>query len=281
LDRWRTQPRLRRCSPITLFLAEAAEQALACRPDIDRSRVGVVGVFFIGCLAYTIRFFREYTKQGRRFASPILFPETVFNSPLSHVVSTLKLGGPVYSQVGDKSAWVSGLRTADIWLRTGAADHVLVLGAEEFDPMEVEALRVARWATPVGGILPGEGGGGVLVSRDAVPGCARLTAVRDGYAYHGRRQVRAAAASCLEGTTGAVLPTAGRGWMAPTERDWLAASGRATADLPVLPCEAYSASAAWETIRAARRVAAGDDNSLVVPVWGFSSQISALQVGPG
>jgi 3-oxoacyl-(acyl-carrier-protein) synthase len=126
-------------------LIEAAKQALENAPNINLSRTGVVASFFLGCIDYSIRFYRQLDKDGRRFASPVLFPETVFNSPISHVVSTLGIGGPVYSQIGDKSSWATALRTAQCWLKNNTADHVLVIAGEDFDPhvVDIETLTAS------------------------------------------------------------------------------------------------------------------------------------------
>ena len=56
-NRWRMRPRLRRASPLSHHLIEAVAQILEARPDIDPSRVGLVGSFFIGCLVYSVRFY--------------------------------------------------------------------------------------------------------------------------------------------------------------------------------------------------------------------------------
>ena len=85
ITRWGKEPRLRRASPIAYYMTEAASQALSAAPDIDLSRTGVIASFFLGCLVYSVRFYKQMTTEGRRFASPILFPETVFNLSLIHI----------------------------------------------------------------------------------------------------------------------------------------------------------------------------------------------------
>src|SRR5271155_2072294 len=110
--RWQREPRLRRASPVTFFLVEAAEQALAGATAEERAQTGLIVAFSAGCLVYSRRFFEGIVKQGQRTASPALFPETVFNSPVSHVATVLGLNGAAYALVGDESAWVSGLITA-------------------------------------------------------------------------------------------------------------------------------------------------------------------------
>jgi hypothetical protein len=84
------RPRLRReRAQLAHHLIEAIAQTLEARPDITpaRARCGWRVVF--GCLAYSVKFSKGLGADGRRFASPILFPETVVNAPLSHVAAEL------------------------------------------------------------------------------------------------------------------------------------------------------------------------------------------------
>jgi hypothetical protein len=275
LERWRVEPRLRRSSAITLHLTAAMDQCLAGVPREERGRVGVAGVFFVGCLSYSIRFYREAMRQGRRFASPILFPETVFNSPMSHAAATLGIGGPVYSQIGDTSAWVAALRTAAVWLATGAAERVVVVAAEEFDALAVEGVRTARLLGGAGGLTLAEGAGAVLL--DGEPGGVRVTGLSPGYRYRTRGEARDAAVRCLGALPdGPRMRTARARWLRGVERGLPQG-----VEGPAGPrCEAWSVSAAWDTVCAAEWVRRSG-RAITVPVWGYSSQISALQVGPG
>ncbi len=84
----------------------------------------------------------------------------------------LGLNGAAYALVGDESAWVSALKTASIWLKQGRVRQVLVLGAEEFDPLVLDAYRSARWLRRKdrAGFLTSEGAAGILVRARASPG---------------------------------------------------------------------------------------------------------------
>jgi 3-oxoacyl-(acyl-carrier-protein) synthase len=161
LARWQQEPRLRRASPLALFLMEAAAQALEKHPRLDRGRLGLVCALGTGSICYSRRFFSDTLKRGRRFASPALFPETVYNSPVSHVASILGLQDACYSLIGDESAWVEALRVAQVWLARGKVDHVLVLAGEELDTITVEAFYRAGWLNR--GIIPSEGAAALLV----------------------------------------------------------------------------------------------------------------------
>jgi hypothetical protein len=275
LRRWDKEPRLRRASPITAYLTEAAAQALDQVPGLNRQRIGVVSAFFLGCLVYTVRFYRQITEQGRRSASPVIFPETVFNSPLSHVVSVLGLGGPVYSQVGDTSCWAGALRTAQVWLARGTADHVLVLGAEEFEPHQLDAYHA-------GGLFRhplriGEGAGALLLGRDGAG--AGLLAVHDGYSFGNAREAGEAARRCMENVSPdtPVLDTASS-WMAgPAARAM--GSRRILSAAPGPLIEAATASCAWNTIRAAEMLTGSGEPEIAVPYWGLTQQCALAVCG--
>ena len=198
--RWQREPRLRRASPITFFLVETAEQALANTSAAERAETGIIVTFSAGCLAYSRRFFEGIVKQGQKTASPALFPETVFNSPVSHVASVLGLNGAAYALVGDETAWVSALITASVWLKQERVKQVLVLGVEEFDPLVLDAYRSARWLRrSANGFLTSEGAGGILVRR-AQDGDSRIiTAARDGFIYRTKAEVESATEKMIHG----------------------------------------------------------------------------------
>ncbi len=279
LQKWQLKPRLRRASPISLLLIEAVSQALEGQSPEDLSQTGVVACFFLGCLNHSVRFYKEITKDGRRFASPVLFPETVFNSPISHVVSTLGIGGPVYSQIGDKSGWVAGLRTAECWLRTGSAKQVVVVGAEEFDPHALSAFEAVGW-TRSPRFIPGSGAGAVLLGAASDSAGVAVRKVTEGHGFASKAQALAAARNGLDelGSSCPVLETA-TGWATAVEQKALA--GRATYQNPNPGVECFAASAAWDTIRAANLIQTGAAAEIVVPIWGLTQQFAAIQLGRG
>lgn len=159
IARWRREPRLRRASPIAHFLTEACTQAAAVAPP--GSRLGLVGAFFTGPAQYSRAFLQPVQERGPTAASPALFPDTVYNSALSHAAAVLGITGPAYALVGDDAAFVSALAVARTWLALGTVDRVLVAGAEELDAISVEAYAAAGWLRR--GYLPAEGAAALLV----------------------------------------------------------------------------------------------------------------------
>jgi len=281
--RWQRESRLRRASPITFFLVEAAEQALAGVSPADRAETGIIVAFSAGCLVYSRRFFEGIVKQGQKTASPALFPETVFNSPVSHVASVLGLNGAAYALVGDEAAWVAALKTASIWLQTKRVQQVLVLGAEEFDPVVLDAYHSARWlrrTNSENGFLTSEGVAGILV-RSATPDDTRVIATaHDGLIYRTKKQAAAAAENLLR-ECDPTLPcyrSAQHNWLGPLEKG-TTEDRRIVSDgeQPYLG-EAFTASAAWHTLRALNLLSPGLTD-LLLPVWGLNHQFGLLELG--
>jgi 3-oxoacyl-(acyl-carrier-protein) synthase len=174
-------PRLRRAGRISHFAAAASLEALGdTRVEAVKTgslRLGLVYTLVNGGVVYSRRFFGEVLAQPST-ASPILFPETVFNAPASHLAAFLGLTGPVTTIVGDTGAFLHGLDTASLWLELGLVDACLVTGAEEADWMTAEGLALLD----PGSILA-EGAGAVLVAApDSIAHSIRLSFPDDGAA---------------------------------------------------------------------------------------------------
>jgi hypothetical protein len=274
LQRWQREPRLRRASALTLFLAEAAAQALG---NADPAETGLIVALSVGALIYTRRFFDDILAQGRKMASPALFPETVFNSPGSHVAATLKLNGAAAALVGDETAWLAAIQTAAVWLKLARVRQVLVLGAEEFDPVALDAYQQARWLRPGGGFIPGEGAAALLLRAPGPEDRAVIAEARDGLIYRTPREA-ASAAKKLFGALDPKLPvvrTAAHNWLGPLEEKMNAGRIAAKMNPAPYPGEAFTASVGWHTIRALRALSP-EQPALALPVWGSTHQLGTL-----
>lgn len=170
-------PRLRRASPISKFAAAAALEALGLEKTAaireGRLRCGVIFSLTNGCVNYTNRFFAEVT-QDPSLASPILFPETVFNAPSSHISALIGSTAPNDTLLGDASAFATALGQARDWINYGIVDACLVVTAEEIDWLSAEALAFYR--SPY---LPAEGAAAILLEKSStgtpipdLPACA-------------------------------------------------------------------------------------------------------------
>jgi len=135
-------PRLRRASPVTKFAMGAALEALgkAGFPNGQGvGRLGIIQCMFNGCVQFSGRFYHEVIETPA-LASPLIFPETVYNAPASHLAAFLGVDGPVTTLVGESSAIIEGVSMAHTWLIQNLVDRVLVIGAEEGDWVASEAV---------------------------------------------------------------------------------------------------------------------------------------------
>src|SRR5437762_3809269 len=135
-----SHPRLRRASPIAQYAVTAAMEALGNHREKlgNGDRLGIILCVLSGCVNYSRRFYDETLKDPAT-ASPLVFPETVFNAPASHLAAVLGVTGINYTLVGDPGAYLQGLALAAQWLCTHQADSCLLIGAEEMDWLTPDA----------------------------------------------------------------------------------------------------------------------------------------------
>jgi len=138
-------PRLRRASSVSKFAITAACEALGAERveqiQNQEFRLGIVLMFTNGCVNYSNRFYAEVLSDPK-FASPMIFPETVYNAPASHVAGYLKSEGPAYTLISDSAGWFSSIKIAQDWLNADMVDGCLVLCAEELDWLVTEAFSL-------------------------------------------------------------------------------------------------------------------------------------------
>lgn len=187
---WTTHPRLRRASPITLYAVSAVHEAslMAGGSAEPSTRLGLVLCLLAGCVQYTERFFGEVLRDPSS-ASPLLFPETVFNAPASHVAVLLGAPPLTCTLLGDPSVFLQGLDLAADWLTGERVDECLVVGAEETSWLLADALLPFDRSTQAAG-----GAGAILLTRSAKRSTGvELEQVTDLQVY-AREQSRRAAA---------------------------------------------------------------------------------------
>jgi 3-oxoacyl-(acyl-carrier-protein) synthase len=188
-------PRLRRSSAISRFAAIAGLEALAganVKLDAETAkRTALIFAVSNGGVIYTKRFYHDIVESGAQAASPLLFPETVFNAPASHLAAILGITGASYTLVGDGAVGTLALKMAEDLLLSDDLDRCLVVAAEEADWLLCDAYckwRLLRSAASHGIILS-EGAGAVLMARH---GPIRIDKISSGTNF--RKQAEAAAA---------------------------------------------------------------------------------------
>jgi 3-oxoacyl-(acyl-carrier-protein) synthase len=160
-------------------------------------------------VSYSRSFHLEFVQGGARNASPMLFPETVFNAPASHVAAVFGLTDVNYTLVGDATSATNAIAMAADLIASSVLDQCLVIATEELDWITLEGFaRFGFVSTPRSGearMLPydrrrngylgGEGAVAILLesersatSRGATPR-ARLISCDRGFPFHSRREM--------------------------------------------------------------------------------------------
>ena len=181
-------PRLRRSSAITYYAVAAALAALenagiTMTPELAE-RTAVIFAVCSGPVVYTRKFYETVVQQGANFASPLLFPETVYNAPASHLSALLGVTGNSYTLVGDGSIGITALKFAEQLLDTAGIDLCIVAAGEETDWVLCEAYREWRLSATLA-----EGGAALVLARE---GRIALGPIHDGVTFFRRTEATAA-----------------------------------------------------------------------------------------
>ena len=203
-------PRLRRASAISRFAAaagiDALGQARSTIGEIDAERMALVFAVSNGGVIYTKRFYHNIVETGAQSASPLLFPETVFNAPASHLAAIFGITGTSYTLVGDGAVGVLAVKMASDLLENEAFDFCLVVGAEEADWLLCDAYHKWRllkneppielFRDPPRGMVLSEGAGAVLLARQ---GREQIDAIDLGGNFSQRSEAKKIAGRVLHG----------------------------------------------------------------------------------
>lgn len=268
-------PRLRRASPITHYTAAAAlEAGSRWRGDAggSRPRMGIIVSLQSGCVQYSCRFYDETLKDPAT-ASPLVFPETVYAAPASHVAALWENVVLGCSLVGDASAFLQAVALGAQWLEDDRVDACLVIGAEETNWIMADAVRYLDRSAVVTA-----GAGALCLCRDPkFSAGVELTAITDAHTFS-TRCTRAQAAAAMRAQLGAGLPGEllcdgiGHGRADAAEqgawRDW---TGLRLSPKKVLG-EGLMAAAAWQCVAACDAVAKKSSPEASVSLVGANQQ---------
>lgn len=165
-------PRLRRASALGKYAAAAMFEALGSErfeaAKAGEVRVAVICTLMNGCVNYSNRFFGEVLTDPS-VASPILFPETVYNAPSSHLSAVMNSSAPNDTLVGDGAEWFTGLELATEWLDRGDCDLCVVVATEEMDWLSAEAMGYYDSS-----MIPSEGSAAVVLGVEGEGPCLNL-----------------------------------------------------------------------------------------------------------
>jgi 3-oxoacyl-(acyl-carrier-protein) synthase len=137
-----------------------------------------------GCVQFSYRFFDEVL-QDPATASPLLFPETVFAAPASHVAALLGNTPLVYTLAGDPPTFLQGMALAIEWLQEQRIQACLLIAAEEINWLLADAL----WHFEHQAIVSAGAGALCLTLDPALTLGVELNAITDAHTYttHARR----------------------------------------------------------------------------------------------
>ncbi|MDP9100120.1 MAG: hypothetical protein M3N48_14180, partial [Verrucomicrobiota bacterium] len=194
--------RLRRSSAISRFAAVAGLDALeSAGVKLDSEiakRTALIFAVSNGGVIYTKRFYHEIVESGAQAASPLLFPETVFNAPASHLAAILGITGASYTLVGDGAVGTLALKMAEDLMTSDTLDYCLVVGAEEADWLLCDAYHkwrllravppVEPFQQPARGTIVSEGAGALLLTRN---GPVQIEKIASGTNFRKQREAAA------------------------------------------------------------------------------------------
>jgi 3-oxoacyl-(acyl-carrier-protein) synthase len=194
-------PRLRRSSIISHLAVSAAVDAVVTArmtPEVLK-RTALVFASSDGGVIYTRKFFAEIVERGEGAGSPLLFPETVYNAPASHIAARLGLEGEALTLVGDAVVGLYAVQTACELIGAGEAESCIVAAAEELDWITCEAY--SRW-----GLIQGSNnsasvfseGAAAIVLSEKSDGC-RISAIHPGSSYSTEADAEKRLETMLEG----------------------------------------------------------------------------------
>jgi 3-oxoacyl-(acyl-carrier-protein) synthase len=171
-------PRLRRVSAITRYAVVAAVEALGAEAEPERTaRLGVILCAMSGCVNYSRRFYDEVLKDPPS-ASPLVFPETVFNAPASHLATLLGTPAINYTLVGDPGVFLQGVALGADWLMRERVDSCVVIGAEEIDWATADSFRMFSRR-----VILAEGAGAICLRRARPNDRLQLAAVTNSHLF--------------------------------------------------------------------------------------------------
>lgn len=268
--------RLRRTSPMSLYAAAAAMEALQSVGQTREAghRLGIIFCVTAGCVQYSRRFYDEAWRNPAT-ASPLLFPETVFNAPGSHLSAILESPNVNYTLVGDPGTFLQALALAADWLTNDRIDSCLVVGAEELDWLTADAYRhFSR------GVACGEGAGAVYLSCELPKdnAAAELIAITNPRLYLNGvsrlQAIREIRAELPVSVGDAVLCDSLAGWASRDRAEieaWSDWKGERLSPKRILG-EALMAAGAWECVAALDRLRQGKNSTAFVSITSSHQQ---------
>lgn len=278
-------PRLRRASPISRFLIAAALDAMGDeRVQALKSgdtRLDIIVNVLNGSTSYCARFFSEVLNDPS-MASPIIFPETVFNAPASHLAAVLGSTGLNETIVGDSAQFVASLEAGIRRLTDRDCDGCLIVAAEE-----------QHWVSSRGrklydrDVVTSEGSAAVYLEKSPAPEI-ELAAVTDPFFPGGGKGDRETAIRKARAQLGNASPEAvlidGCHQFGPTsdgeKAAWSDWPGRRI-HLKQILGDSMAASSAWSVVAGCEMLANHQAGECVISAVGGNQQVLCTRIKRG
>ena len=264
-------PRMRRSNPLTQYAAAAALEALGTVSP--KRSIGLVFCMQSGPVQYAARFYAEAVKDPST-ASPLLFPETVFAAPASHVAALIGAVQVLYTLAGDAATFLQAIALGIEWLIEARVETLLVIGAEELNWLPADALRLFSHDAAMSA---GAGALCMTLDREASMG-VELSLITDAFTYaetlSQKQAARAMRKQLGSGSSEELLcdGLCSNGRLDAAERAaWLDWPGSRLSPKVVMG-EGLMAAAAWQCVAAADAVARRISPGANVSVVGLNQQ---------
>lgn len=276
-------PRLRRSSVISHFAVAAARDALAgtSLTEKDMASLPLLFVAGDGSVAYTRRFYQDVVARGLAAGSPLLFPETVYNAPASHVAAALGLNDEALTFVGDGAAALATLASASALLRSRQERRCLVVAAQELDRISASAYH--RWHLDRD-LLPSEGAAALLLESSAETSGIIFT--HSGYSFRsnddgGRKLTKILKEIPPDCVPDACISSMASSKVALKEREVISSVFPEISFISSGPFlgESLAASAMQQVVLAHRLVSTGCHRRVLVATIGYHGQVCATVLG--
>jgi len=167
-----SDPKERRLPRLERMALAAARQALS--PECERRSLALVFATGYGGLTSTVDFLESVASRGPEFGSPTAFYQSVHHSPAGQLSIALGLRGTSLTVSARELSGETALRVALTLLKTGRADKVLLVAADERSPSLDNGYRSYGVLAGEGAHLeqcldPGEGAGALLLGKEPGP----------------------------------------------------------------------------------------------------------------
>lgn len=271
--------RLRRTSPIAHYAVWSALEAL-CENEFDPSKehrhLGIIFCSMCGSVNYSRRFYEEVLTDPAT-ASPLVFPETVYNSPASHLAALLGSTSINYTLVGDPGTFLQGLALAAEWIEENRVEDCLVVAAEEMNWLIADSMKLFHRNAVVS-----DGAGAMYLCREpAKERSVRLSAITSSHLFSAKTsRFDAARRSRAELPEGAQLLCDGLSGIPKADADekaaWADWAGIRMSPKSVLG-EGLMAAAAWQCVAAVDALQNNDYTAANVSIVGINQQAIAAR----